>query len=186
MRHRAAGFTLIEIVAALALAGLVSLILLQGIRFTATAYDRLARHADRLDDRFSVENLLRRTLATALAFPVVGREAGFAGGPERLSFVTAVDDGLYRIELTAVDHELILTRRLAIALGDPQRQRSVLAAKLRAFRLAYFGAPSPADKPSWHDRWEGIVAPPLLVRITLDAEGDDPWPPIVVHLWGAG
>ena len=185
-KDRAAGFTLIELVVALGLAGLVSLILLQGIRFTATAYDRLARHADRLDDRASLESLLRRTLATALALPANGREATFAGQPDRLSFVTVGDDGLYNFELAVADRELILTRRITPALADPQRQRSVLATRLRAFRLAYFGAPSPADAPAWRDRWQGAAYPPQLVRITIDAEGDEAWPPIVVHVWGAG
>jgi len=193
VKSRAAGFTLIEIVVALALAGLVSLILLQGVRFTATAYDRLARHADRLDDRFSLETLLRHALATAVSLPAIGREAGFTGQPERLSFVTVADDGaagLFRVELTVAGTppggQLILTRRLAVAFADPQLQQSVLARNLRALRLAYFGTVNPADTPEWHDRWEGVAYPPQLVRIILDTAGDDAQPPIVIRLWSAG
>lgn len=180
MTRRAAGFTLIEVAVALALAALVGLIVLQGLRFTASAYERVARHADRLDDRTSLEALLRRALATAAP-------ESFQGGPDRLSFVTVADDGgagLYRVELGTVDGEIVLTRRLAAPFGDPQVQRSVVSA--RGLRLAYFGAAGPADAPAWRERWEAIARPPQLVRIILDTPGDDPRPPLVVRLWSAG
>src|SRR6185437_452462 len=83
----AAGFTLIETVVALALAGLVGLLLFQGLRMTAAGTEAVTRHADRLDARLSFEALLDRALAAAVRTP------GFVGKPDSLSFVAAADDG---------------------------------------------------------------------------------------------
>ena len=183
MTRRAAGFTLIETVVALALAGLVGLLLFQGLRMTAAGTEAVTRHADRLDARLSFEALLDRALAAAVRTP------GFVGKPDRLSFVAAADDGaagLYRIELGLSRHDLVLTRRLAVPFAEPRRQRSVVAEAVRRFSLSYFGAAGPADPPSWHDTWENMAAPPLLVRIELDTADGEPRPPLVVRLWSAG
>jgi general secretion pathway protein J len=189
----AAGFTLIEVVVALALAGLVSLILLQGLRLTVAGFGRMTQAADRLDDRTSVEALLRHALAAAIPAPAIGGRAGFIGEPQALSFVTVADDGgagLYRVDLAFANadgrSELVMTRRLAMPFAQPREQRSVLAGGVRLFSLAYFGAKSPADEPRWHDRWEGLVSPPQLVRITLEEGAAEARPPIVIRLWGSG
>jgi len=190
MTRRDAGFTLIEMVVALALSGLVSLLLLQGLRLTVSGTERLSRHADRLDDQTSVETLLRRLLETATNG--AGRDGGFSGMPGRLSFLTLAEDGgagVYRVDLalagTGSRQELVLTRRLAVPFGAPRRQRSVLARDVRGFSLSYFGAAGPADRPRWHRRWTGLANPPLLVRIVLDADGAAR-PAMVIRLWGAG
>lgn len=191
MRRRDSGFTLIELVVALALAGLVSLLLLQGLRLTVSGTARLSLHADRLDDRTSVALLLRRALETAASGYGIAR-GGFTGTPDRLSFVTLAEDGgagFYRVELALAGsgprQELVLTRRLAGPFGVKLRQRSVLARHVGAFQLAYFGATEPSAAPRWHRRWQNLGDPPLLVRIVLDADGAAP-PPIVVRLWAAG
>ena len=56
-RLSSAGFTLIELVVALALAGVISLLLLQGINLATTALDRLSRKAEQLDERRGVDTV---------------------------------------------------------------------------------------------------------------------------------
>src|SRR5258708_7890410 len=62
-----AGFTLIELVVALALAGVISLLLLQGINLATTGLDRLSRKAEQLAERRRVDTVLRHALAAASA-----------------------------------------------------------------------------------------------------------------------
>jgi general secretion pathway protein J len=188
----AAGFTLVEMVMALALAGLVSLVLLEGLRLTVSGVGRVSQAADRFDDRASLEAVLRRTLAATAPVPSIDGQPAFVGAPDRLSFVAFAEDGgvgLYRIELGFVGpqsrRELVLTRRLAMPTAAPRAQQSVLGERLGAVRLAYFGAVSPGDPPAWHDRWEGLANPPQLVRIMLE-DAAEARPPIVIRLWGAG
>ena len=96
-----AGFTLVEVLVALALSALVSLILLNGIRLATTGLERQTRVAERLDTQQSLDDLLRRTLGSAALVP---RLAGgvFNGGPSKIEFVGVAEDGgpgLYRIDL---------------------------------------------------------------------------------------
>ena len=190
-RPSQAGFTLIELVVALALAGIVSLLLLNGMRLATTGLDRLSRASEQLDQRRGAEAALRQALATAV--PVGGGARGFAGAPTSLKFLTLVEDGtpgVYRVELTlddrTADRPVVLTRRLAQPLGDARVQQTVLAWRARAFRLAYFGAAKPGDDPVWNDRWDSIAALPRLVRVTITPQDGAPEPPLTVRLWGAG
>jgi prepilin-type N-terminal cleavage/methylation domain-containing protein len=190
--RRDAGFTLIEVLVALALSALVSVILLNGIRLAATGLDRHAAQADRLDRRQSAGEILRRTLGSAAQ---IDRAAGgeFIGNAEHLEFLGVAEDagpGLYRITLavdrTRADRPLIMRRQLAIAAGDPRAATSILAANVRAFRLEYFGATGADPQPAWHESWESLSVLPLMVRLTLDSEGEPPRPPLVIRLWNAG
>lgn len=191
-RRRDAGFTLIEVLVALALSAFVAVILLQGIRLAASGLGRHSRQVERLDARQSLDDLLRRTLGSAALIP---RSAGgdFIGKPDSIKFLGVAEDsgpGLYWISLgidrTRADRRLILRRQLADPAGDPRGAASIIADRVRDFRLAYFGADKPNADPAWHDRWESISALPLMVRVILDSDGDPPHPAVVVRLWGAG
>lgn len=183
-----AGFTLVELLVALALSALVSLVLLHGIRLAAAGLDRQMRASERLDARQSLDDLLRRTLGSAAAIP---RAAGgeFTGMPDGVEFVAAAEDGgpgLYRVNLALERGRLILRRKLAAPQGDPRAAASVVASRLRDFRLAYFGVETLGATPAWHDSWQQLTTLPLMVRVILDRDGDLPRPPLIVRLWNAG
>jgi prepilin-type N-terminal cleavage/methylation domain-containing protein len=189
MTRRGAGFTLIEVAVALALAALVSLTLVEGLRLTTGGVARLTQRADRLDARHGVDPLLRRALEAAVAGTSIGGQPGFAGEAARLDFVTLAETGgpgLYRLDLALDGADLVLTRRLAEPSAEPQVRRSVLASRVRRFAVAYFGAPSPGEPPSWHASWQGISFLPRLVRVTIDTGDDAVRFPITVRLWNAG
>ena len=84
--RRQRAFTLIEVLVALALVGLVSLLMLHGIGFAARGLDRLSHHADRLDERRNLEMLLRRAFAsvvpTATTLPPPSTATPFAAENE--------------------------------------------------------------------------------------------------------
>jgi prepilin-type N-terminal cleavage/methylation domain-containing protein len=181
-RDRNDGFTLVEVLVALALTALVSLVLLHGIRLAAAGLDRHSRQQQRLDDRRSLDALLRRALGSAA-------RSGFSGGPDGVSFLGLAEDsgpGLYRVEIILADGKLVLRRALAEPAGDPHSAESVLAADAGAFRLAYFGTQAMGEEPGWHDRWQGLAVPPRLVRLTFDALGSAVRPPLVIPIWSAG
>jgi general secretion pathway protein J len=190
--RREAGFTLLELMVALALSGLVAMVLLHGINIATLGLDRHSRAMERLDARQSLDDILRRTLGAAALVP---RAAGgeFVGRADAIEFLGIFEDrgaGLYRIDLAVdrsrADHPLILRRRLALLAGDPRVATSVIAANVRDFRLAYFGADTADAQPSWHDRWEQLNILPLMVRVILESDGEPARPPLVVRLWSAG
>jgi prepilin-type N-terminal cleavage/methylation domain-containing protein len=89
--HRDAGFTLIEVLVALALSALVSVVLLHGIRLAATGLERHTRATERLDTRQSLDDILRRALGSAALLP---RTAGgeFVGKPDSIEFLGVTED----------------------------------------------------------------------------------------------
>jgi general secretion pathway protein J len=190
--RREAGFTLLEVLVALALSALVSVILLHGIRLAASGLDKHTRQADRLDARQSLDDILRRTLSSAALIP---RSAGgeFIGKPDRVEFLGVAEDGgpgLYRIALAVdparADRPLILRRQLAAPAGDLRAATSSVADRVRDFHLAYFGADGAGADPAWHDDWESLSVLPLMVRVIVDSDGAAPRPPLIVRLWNAG
>jgi general secretion pathway protein J len=191
--HANAGFTLIELVVALALAGVISLLLLQGISLATTGLDRISRMADQLDERRGVDIVVRRTLASASAAPAPDGEPSFIGTPTRLSFLSLAEDngpGLVRIEIrldpAGNDRSLLFVRHPAASTSEPYVERSLLVPRIREFRMAYFGADSITAEPAWHDRWEGIAYLPKLVRLIIDRSDGPTRASIVVRLWNAG
>lgn len=191
-RREPHGFTLVELLIALALTGIVSLLMLEGVRFSALGLGRLSDQAERLEARRSVEELLRRELGAAFAAPLLSSAPPLTGGPQSLQFLTLAEDsgaGLYRValgvEAQGVKRRLVLSRRRVDAGGAVDAERTVLAPRLDSVQIAYFGAPSPGDEAHWQDRWEGMRDPPALVRIEFDAGDGLRRPPLVVRLWAA-
>jgi general secretion pathway protein J len=183
------GFTLIELVVALALAGLVSLILMHGVGLSVHGVDRLSDRVERLDRWRALEALLRGALGSTAAIPVFEGQPGFVGKADSLSFLSIAEDGgpgLYRIGLALdaqrPDRPLILTRQL-VGGAAPRRTEGILARNVSSFSLAYFGAATSDAKPAWQSRWQASSIPPSLVRLSLDDGDGLPHPPIVVRLW---
>lgn len=192
MTRRDAGFTLIEVLVALALSALLSVILLHGIRLAAAGLERQTRAVERVDAQQSLDDILRRTLTSAAAIP---RTAGgeFVGKSDAVTFLALAEDsgaGLYRIAIavdrTRRDRPLILRRQLAAPAGDPRAEASILAMRVRDFRLAYFGADTAGAAPRWHEEWQHLAVLPQMVRVILATDGGDPRPALVVRLWNAG
>lgn len=184
---RAQGFTLVELLIALALVGIVSLLVLGGARFAAVGLARTAASADRLEARQALDALLRRELASAVAPPPLPN-VPFVGRPDGVDFLSLAEDGgagLFRtsivVETAGGTRALVLRRRRA---GDPDAaaQTTVLVPRLGGFALAYFGATGSGGAPLWHQRWERMPYLPVLVRVTLDGDAA----PLVVRLWTGG
>jgi general secretion pathway protein J len=180
------GFTLVELLIALALTGLVALLLLDATRMAAQGTNRVAAQAERLEARRALDDLLRRQLSATIASPLLPNAAPLVGGPQKLEFLSLAEDsgaGLYRVRLDLEDGGLVLSRS-AVAGGMPER--TLLAPRLTTFALAYFGAPPDGGDAKWQERWEATRALPSLVRVTLDLGDGMARPPLVVRLWGAG
>jgi general secretion pathway protein J len=192
-RHGTAGFTLVELLVALAVAGVVSLLLVHGIGLAALGFDRLSRSAEQLDESRGVDQVLRHTFGSVAAVPGFGTGIGFSGAAARVSFLSLVADhgpGFYRVEigldLSRGERRLVLTRSLATSGAEARVARSVLARGVRNFRIAYFGAAGVGEEPAWHDRWDGLGYLPKLLRIELDTAGAPVRPPLIVRVWDAG
>jgi prepilin-type N-terminal cleavage/methylation domain-containing protein len=194
-RRQERGFTLVEVMVAIALTASVVSVLFAGIGVGFKGMARIDAGAERLERRRQIDFLLRRQIGAA--YPAAESrptESTFGGTQEAMNFLavdSATGPGFYRVwvalETAEGEHRLVMTRH-AIAAGSVVGfERSVLAQGVAEFRLSYFGAQPPNEEPRWHDRWEGQRGLPSLVRVHLRLadERQPAAPDAVIRLWTA-
>jgi prepilin-type N-terminal cleavage/methylation domain-containing protein len=192
-RRRERGFTLVEVILAVALTAAVAALLFAAIGIGFKGMARIDAGADRLERRRQIDFLLRRQLGSVYpslsAFP---RSDLFAGTRDTVTFL-AVDGstgpGLYRVwlslETDGGEQRLVMTRQTVAGGAAVGYDRTILARNVARLQLAYFGRNDADGGMAWQDRWEGRRLLPQLVRMRLTLRGEpaNAWPDLVVRVW---
>ena len=191
---RQSGFTLLEVLVALAVLGLLVLGLSQGVRAGLALRQAQDRHLGNTAELDATMRLLRRTLSRLPALPdgnaLLASDAGdaFAGEADRVSFVGDLPTGFgaaRRADMTLIvrDGMLLLSwvpHRHAVAPAAPSAAETVLLRGVERLDLAYWGSPD-GEPAGWQARWAGPAAPELI-RLRLRFQRGDPrhWPDLIV------
>lgn len=197
--RRAAGFTLLEVLASLVLLALLLVGVYSGIR-TATHSVRSGTAAiERLDQIRSAQQFLRRELAQSLAQPISHTDHGepiyFAGSVHEMRYVAPLPGylgklgpQLQRLQLVDDGHDgLRLELSLVLLppdgkppqpLGEPQ----VLLDHIRDGSFSYRGVDGQGAAMPWAAAWADGRQLPQLVRIKLQSQGSVDWPQLEVPL----
>lgn len=188
-RHdRQAGFSLLELVIALALLAVIAALLLAGIadaRRALSAVDRRGAQAAVAPVQAVLRRLIKEARKEARPAPDGQRppdpDRAFAGRPDRLSFVSSfVPQGQYgglqryRIGLDATGpgpRRLVMAQERVPPAPNPPTPRdgggTVLLDGVKALHVRYFGPLDPDTPPAWHDTWNHPVNLPLLVSVDV-------------------
>lgn len=203
------GFTLIEVVVALALLALIAGLLVQTIRGARYALATVERNTSAFDIG-AVQTMLRQAFAQAVpaanGIATAATMPSFVGGPNRISFKTLYSprsqiEGLYGVEIGLVPSaerrgatDLVMTHVLLRSEPtDGQNQPSVtwrttLVPNVDAAAFAYFGKADPLrEQMAWVDSWTVPDQLPRLVRIEIRFKALDgrSWPRLEVPLYFA-
>jgi general secretion pathway protein J len=179
------GFTLIEILAALVVLGLLVGGLAQGMQFGLQAWQRVARMAEAGDELDAVDRSLRRLIAQAHPGTAT-RPAPFVAGQGRLAFVSSLPDlpGMPARPAEAVllvddQRRLVLRWRPYLNAQRPRPAPFAEAELLRGVAGLEFGFWR-ADL-GWVAGWDAPDLPALVrIRLELTPAGQRRWPDIVV------
>lgn len=194
----AAGFTLLEVLAAMALLALLLLGVYSGVRSATHAVQAGSAKIEQLDQIRAAQQFLRRELAQAMAQPMAHDSEGngvfFVGTGDSMKFVAPLPGYLGRmgpqlieVKLVDGDHGKQLVASLAVlppdgsapkALGEPQ----VLLDGVIDGSFDYRGVDQQGKPMDWQHDWNAPATMPNLVTIKLALDQHRPWPMLSVPL----
>ena len=208
---RSAGFTLVEVVIAMALLAAIMVMLYSGLTFALRSWDAGDANGRRVADRRLGENFLRREMTEM--FPMRWKDAtavkfAFEGESERLRFVSARPAGLQQGGLSLVGLEVgegqgvapsgtgsgsRSTRNLVMRRAMPDDEAVsfapldkadpvLLIADVESIELHYFGAEGDFAEPRWLESWPHKAHLPLLVKLSVKMADGRVLPDFVIRV----
>lgn len=180
MKRGEAGFTLLEMLVALVVFGLVMAGIAQAFRYGFTALATGQRAIQVPETLAAMDMALRRMIEQA-------QPDSMKGGPFSLAFTTRLSQGagpvggLQDVALQLAPGGLLVLRYAPHPAGlplspAPEPETDILATNVKGVRFSYLHA-SPGSAPVWEDGWSGKDLP-LLVQLHLTLANRF-WPDLV-------
>lgn len=185
---RGAGFTLVEMMVALALLALLAALLHGGLRQGTRSWGAVESASDETAALLHTQTLLREMLGgVGEIWPGEDRVV-LAGSPRGVVF-DAVWLGdlpaaaIHRIAFeTTTEHPSVLAMRWRPVNGGAEDRRNLLDG-IETAEWRFFGTKEQDTSPRWHDEWREADRLPRLIEVRLTFS--DPrrvWPPFVAEI----
>jgi len=202
MTTSARGFTLIELMVALALFAMLASILFGSLRLAGRSADageekaqassgmRLA--SDYLREQITSQHpqRMRKMLEFPILFGGTGEELRYAATlPGRVGVGGMWYYKLYVSNVPGKQFPALVLERVMPDLDAPsmpafnEAERSVLADDIKTMKVSYYGRDRGValdQAPTWRNTWDDTQLLPVLVRIEVVPRQGEPWPAIVV------
>ena len=180
---RCGGMTLVEMLIALVLLGLVFALGFEALYVGGRSLQATTRATSSNSEWRQSARMLGRLLRQGQAIKILQEndvhKMLFAGGRDHLMWAAPLGRqgaGIYELSLEHDGDELLLSYApLRAASNDdspppatPTKLR--LMSQVRALRLSYYGADAPDARARWHSQWTDRAALPQLVRLGIERE----------------
>jgi general secretion pathway protein J len=191
---RQSGFTLLELLVALVVLGLLVVGLTQGVRAGLTMWSAQTRRLSETGELDASARALRRLLTgipvpPAAAVSGAGIPAKLDGLQDSLTFVGELPTGLglaRRANITLeLDRERLMLRwtphrHEGTTAPPPEPIETELIGGVERLELAYWGSPSADQPPGWQAEWAGSTIPTLIrVRLAFTKDDRRRWPDLI-------
>lgn len=188
------GFTLIEIILAMILVGLIMGIAVGGIRMGRKAAESGERRIEAINSMRVTQEFVRRQLSRALplAFAVdrtEGKNLVFEADDASIEFVAPMpgylsSGGPYIQRLEIERGELRFYHRMLLAEEQEEGEPVVLLDRIRRGQFSFRGINDEGKLGDWEDEWEDASRTPMMVRLELEFERNSglTWPVLEVPL----
>ena len=194
------GFTLIELVVAMALLATMMILMYSGLSFSLKGWDAGAASGQRAADRRMGENFLRRELSEM--FPMRWKDPAqlrfaFEGESEAVRFVSSRPAGItmgglslvsLAVEQAANTRERNLVMHRAMPDDDAKdfgplqgAEGTVIIPGVDRISFSYFGSETDFADPKWSDTWTYTARVPLMVRMRMHTSDGSELPEMVVR-----
>jgi len=198
------GFTLIEMLIAMTLLGIMVVLLFGSLKIAAESWNAGENKIVEVNRKAVVYQFFKRHLTTIrpLSMPMqqtsqqnAGEDLGtgeqaFLGQSQAIRFVAALPvasarKGLQLFEITADPAEpstimVALSPYLQAEPGEPDRE--VLLEHVKTFAFAYFGKKEEDGEAGWLDDWTGTDRLPQLIKVGISLDDGSYWPDMVFPL----
>ena len=193
------GFTLIELMIALLIMMMVSVLCANGFRFAIKIWTSIDTQASQVDHIQSAQGFLRKSISNALIrepIDIEDQEADiptnlFLGDSNRLRYISyspsyGNDDYLYTYELfhDKSNNTLRLNYRPynLFDSGKNREKYTMLLENISDLKIEYFSGYA-TDKNGWAPHWRREFLLPLLVKVkVISLEKNVNWPDLVIQM----
>jgi len=189
-----AGFTLVELLVALALFSLIMMLLFDNVRFGVQAWHHGSAHAEHVQQDLVAQDLLRRMIGNL--YPMLVSDSGmeprldFEGSKEAIRFLAdaplvANGGGRFRFKIFVerqqdrADLVMNATPELANAEDSAMTRRTVLLPDIDSTAFSYLDGAAGAP---WQDDWTQRGELPRLIRIRVAFRAGEgrQWPELLI------
>ncbi len=197
-RQYARGFTLMEVLIAMSLLGIMVVLLFASLKTCAESWERGEAKIAAVNEFAVVYQFFKRHLATTVPlandFDPENITFSFQGEQHALKFVSAfpasaAKSGLQLFSLQLLDDEqghylqVTLTPFVTPLQGtDLPHEEVTLLDHVKSISLAYFGTNPNSGQADWQNDWLERDNLPRLVKITIVLDNGAEWPEMVIGL----
>lgn len=197
MMPRQQGFTLVEVLSALAISGILISLAYGAVVVVQRSAEAVYEQAQRTETLLIARDFIHRTLQRTQPFADPdnpGDLTGFTGARDALHFVTDLPPyvglgGLMHVDLDIESENGARRLRLRLARHPPadddtpaMTNTAILLDHVSSLQIRYLGQMQGDYESQWQEQWEGQPTLPAAVRLAVGEQTGRQWPMLTVRL----
>ncbi len=187
-RHPISGLSQLEVLIALAIMGLITVVLANALSFTGRLLQRTIPLSQQVEHALARDTLRRWAEDMPLSYRAEPGRLAVLGTQNSLTLRTLIHDGTFwggavsTVKLAALDGDLrVDVNGTEDQTGTPVERTLILATEVQNLSIQYFGIHDEEPRTGWHREWKVAVGLPDLIKIEWETKDGRPAPPLTLR-----